>query len=62
MTTDEVAKYLNVAPATLRWWRHRGDVGPRSFVIGVNKVMYRRSDVDAYVMQQINQQDDKTLA
>lgn len=62
MTTNEVAQYLNVAPATLRWWRHVGDIGPRSFVLGSKKVMYRRQDVDAYVMQQINEADDKTPA
>lgn len=61
MTTAEVAEYLNVKEATLRWWRHR-DTGPKSFTLGAKKVMYRRQDVDAYVMEQIHAEDEKVGA
>lgn len=58
MTTAEVAEYLNVKETTLRWWRHVGETGPRSFRLGAKKVMYKRADVDAWVMQQINAERD----
>lgn len=59
MTTAEVAEYLKTAEATLRYWRHRNE-GPRSFRLGGKRVMYRRQDVDAWLMGQINaERDDK---
>ena len=53
MTTQEVADYLKVPAATLRYWRHQG-TGPRGFRLGGKKVMFRRADVDAYLLEQIN--------
>ena len=53
LTTAEVADYLRTSEATLRYWRHKG-TGPKSFRMGAKRVMYRRTDVDAYVMEQIN--------
>lgn len=59
MTTAEVAEYLKTPEATLRFYRHQG-TGPRSFRMGGRRVMYRRQDVDAWLMQQINaERDDK---
>lgn len=59
MTTAEVAEYLKTAEATLRYWRHRSE-GPPSFRLGGKRVMYRRQDVDAWLMEQINaERDDK---
>lgn len=59
MTTAEVAEYLKTAEATLRYWRHRNE-GPKAFRLGGKRVMYRRQDVDAWLMQQINaERDDK---
>ena len=52
MTTDEVAEYLRTPAATVRYWVHRGE-GPRSFKIGRRR-MFRRQDVDAWLMGQIN--------
>lgn len=52
MTTDEVADYLHIPAATLRYWRHRG-TGPKSFTMGPRRVMYRRQDVDAWLAEQI---------
>lgn len=60
MTTDEVSEYLKTPSATLRYWRHRNE-GPRSFKLGAKRVMYRRQDVDAWLMQQINAERDEKL-
>lgn len=51
LTTAEVAEMLNVAVGTLRWWRHTS-VGPKAFKLGARKVMYRRSDVLAWLETQ----------
>lgn len=53
MTTAEVAEYIRTPEATLRFWRHRNE-GPRAFRLGGKRVMYRRQDVDAWLMEQIN--------
>lgn len=59
MTTQEVADYIKVPAATLRYWRHQG-TGPKFFRLGGKKVMARRQDVDAWLMEQINRErDDK---
>lgn len=59
MTSIEVAEYLSTAEATIRYWRHKG-VGPRSVRL-VGRVMYRRQDVDAWFMDQL-ESDDKVGA
>lgn len=48
MTTQEVAAEVRLSPATLRWFRHQGHGGPKSFKLG-RRVMYRRADVEAWV-------------
>lgn len=50
MTLAEVAEEYRISPATLRYWRHRGE-GPKSFRLG-RRVMYRRVDCDAWVQAQ----------
>jgi len=50
-TLDEAAAYLHTPVATLRYWRHLGDTGPRSMKIG-RRVMYRQADLDAYIERQ----------
>lgn len=54
MTTAEVAEYLRMPEATLRYFRHKGEGGPRSFRMGGRRIAYRRQDVDAWLMEQIN--------
>lgn len=49
----QVSELTHVPEATLRYWRYLGDRGPKSFRIG-RRVMYRRSDVDAWVEEQYN--------
>lgn len=58
MTTNEVADYLKIPDATLRFYRHKG-IGPKSFRLGGRRVMYRRQDVDAWLMDQINAERDE---
>lgn len=50
-TTSEVAEFLHVPVATLRWWRYQ-DTGPKGFRLGARKVMYRRSDVTDWLERQ----------
>lgn len=50
-TVSQVSEILNVPEATLRWWRHVGQ-GPKSFTLGKRKVVYKRSDVDAWLEEQ----------
>ena len=51
MTMEEVAEQYRVPLATLRFYRHRGDLGPKSFRLG-GRVVYKQSDCDAWVEQQ----------
>jgi predicted DNA-binding transcriptional regulator AlpA len=48
LNTNEVSQMTRVPIATLRWWRHQGE-GPRSFRLGPRKVMYKESDVIAWL-------------
>lgn len=52
MTTAEVAELLRVPAETVRYWRHVGGKGPRSFKIpGGRRVLYAREDVDAFIAE-----------
>ena len=51
LTGAEVAKRLNMPPATLRYWRHIGE-GPPSFRLGPRRVMYRERDVEQWIDEQ----------
>jgi predicted DNA-binding transcriptional regulator AlpA len=48
---EEVAELTRLPKATLRFYRHRGEGGPKSFKIG-NRVCYRRSDVLDWIESQ----------
>lgn len=56
LTTAEAAELLHTPVATLRWWRHNG-TGPKAFRLGARKVMYRRSDVLAWLQEQYEAAD-----
>jgi len=47
LTTEQAARYLGLAPATLNKWRVYG-TGPRFHKLG-RAVRYRRADLDAYL-------------
>lgn len=51
MTVSEVAERTRVAPGTLRYWRHGGKQGPKSFSLGA-RVVYKESDVEAWIAAQ----------
>lgn len=55
LTTDEVAEILNIAPATIRDWRHEWDwkhQGPPPVKIG-RAVRYRPEDVERYINEAV---------
>ncbi len=44
-----------ISTKTLAWWRHKNDgTGPRSFKLGPKKVVYKKSDVQAWLDAQYN--------
>ena len=49
MSIPEVARYLSVPEATLRYWRYQG-TGPRSIKVG-RHVRYQRSEVERYLRE-----------
>jgi hypothetical protein len=51
--TDDVAAYLGVPPATVRYWAWQG-TGPRSYKIGRRR-KYRPSEVRAWAEAQAEQ-------
>jgi excisionase family DNA binding protein len=48
---EEVAELTRIPLSTLRFYRHRGHGGPRSFKLG-SHVVFKRSDVEAWIEQQ----------
>lgn len=51
LSTRQAAEYLGVPEATLRWFRHRGDRGPRSYALSARHVVYDVADLDAWADQ-----------
>lgn len=60
MTTQEVATACRTSPETVRYWRHIRK-GPRSFKLG-RRVLYKRTDVDAWLEQCYAAGDHGTVA
>jgi predicted DNA-binding transcriptional regulator AlpA len=50
LTTAEVALILRAPVSTVRYWRYL-NTGPKSFKLG-RRVVYRRSDVHAWLAEQ----------
>lgn len=50
-TITEAAAVLHTPVDTLRYWRHKG-TGPMSFKLGPRRVVYRESDLAAWVAEQ----------
>jgi excisionase family DNA binding protein len=48
---EEVAELTRLPLSTLRFYRHVGKGGPKSFKLG-NRVAYKRSDVEAWIESQ----------
>lgn len=53
LTVEELARMLRVRPSAIHSQRHRGEM-PGSLGVKLGKrVFYRRSDIDAFMDQQI---------
>lgn len=52
LTIEEVAEMTRVPVNTLRYWRQKGGVGPKSAKLGPRRVTYRESDVRAWIEAQ----------
>lgn len=50
MRQNELHEEFGFPMGSLRAWRHQGK-GPKSFLLG-GRVMYRRSEVEAWIAQQ----------
>jgi predicted DNA-binding transcriptional regulator AlpA len=48
---QDVSEMTRVPVATLRYWRHIGKGGPKSFKIG-NRVAYKLEDVEQWIEAQ----------
>ncbi len=55
----EVSAMTGIPEATLRWYRHAGVGGPRSFKLG-RRVMYREEDVLAWMEAQYEAGADRS--
>jgi predicted DNA-binding transcriptional regulator AlpA len=59
LNTPEASVFTGIPEATLRWWRHLGDKGPRSAKLG-NRVVYRKQDLVDWVNAAF--EEDRTTA
>lgn len=59
MTTPQVEAYTGIPAATLRYWRHTGTAGPASFALGPRRIVYRRSEVDRWIAEQEQAEQDR---
>jgi excisionase family DNA binding protein len=48
---EEVAELTRLPLSTLRFYRHVGEGGPKSFKLG-NRVAYKRADVEQWIESQ----------
>lgn len=55
LSTRQAAEYLGIPEATLRWFRHRGDRGPRSYALSARHVVYDITDLDTWAEQRKSQ-------
>jgi DNA-binding transcriptional MerR regulator len=60
LTTAEVAEITRAPASTVRYWRHLG-VGPHSFRVG-RRVVYRRCEVTAWLLEQETSQVDRSAS
>jgi predicted DNA-binding transcriptional regulator AlpA len=48
LSTRQAADYLGIPEATLRWFRHKGDRGPRSYALTARHVVYDLADLQSW--------------
>jgi hypothetical protein len=51
LTTPQASEWLGLPEATLRWYRHRGDRGPRSYQLG-SRIFYDLVDLEQWEQEQ----------
>ena len=51
LTTEQASEWLGLPEATLRWYRHRGDRGPRSYQLG-SRIFYDFGDLEQWEREQ----------
>jgi Helix-turn-helix domain len=51
LTTRQASEWLGLPEATLRWYRHRGDRGPRSYGLG-SRIFYDLADLEMWAESQ----------
>lgn len=51
LTTRQASEWLGLPEATLRWYRHRGDRGPRSYQLG-SRIFYDLGDLERWEQEQ----------
>ena len=61
MTIKEVAERTRTPEATLRYWRHLGTKGPKSWTLG-SRVVYTAEDVEAWIEAQYAAADTPGVA
>jgi prophage regulatory protein len=54
LTTKEVSAKTRLPEETLRYYRHAGNKGPRSFTLGGRRVLYALTDVEAWIAEARN--------
>ena len=54
LTIEQFAEMVNTSINTVRFWRQRGDYGPKFARIG-RRVMVRRADAEAWIDEQFRQ-------
>ncbi|ALG29706.1 hypothetical protein AOZ07_12430 [Glutamicibacter halophytocola] len=54
LTMTEVSEMTGIPVNTLRYYRHLGNKGPRSALIG-SRIMYREQDVLAWINEQFEE-------
>ena len=47
LNTQQASEWLGLPEATLRWYRHRGDRGPRSYCLG-SRIFYDLGDLEQW--------------
>jgi prophage regulatory protein len=52
LSTRQAAEFLGIPEATLRWFRHRGDRGPRSYSLTARHVVYDLADLQRWADEQ----------
>jgi predicted DNA-binding transcriptional regulator AlpA len=52
LNTRQAAEFLGIPEATLRWFRHKGDRGPRSYALTKRHVVYDLADLQEWADSQ----------